>query len=488
MECGEGAAACGSCGVELPCGNGGEGAVKRRFCRMAIAAFVLAMLSIVTCFATMPFAVMFAIASLVWIRMHRGELRGMWLAVASLFVCLGLIVGAFVLWAQDAEPIDNDYSVADLRSAPDNCVGSYGLLCGLTQRDAGTSAAATIGLSEADGELLSELYRQASDVESSEALEQLRTNRDRIHAMWAASKGIRQKVRRLNEYTEIADLADPNGAVPSQMMPVFLLGKLYVLAVRLEMQSGDFGEALDEFLEFDSVIRKLVPNARIVITRVVCWTCIEMAGDLVNTITNNPATHEPTLVRLAEHFAPMSEKNLSIRNSVIWEYLFMKRAILEEAADGGGSRSLLLKQHSLVRLYRNYIDTLMPEDQRTSERSLSVWPEWFPLKPAVLFSHHRELPLIYMLYNPGGTAISKMFIMIPEVERTSHQRLAVLGDLLSIIIDQRLGREVDLRARAYSDFYVVDKEAGRISSCGPDGQLGTKDDIWLAFDPNVVRF
>ena len=51
---------------------------------------------------------------------------------------------------------------------------------------------------------------------------------------------------------------------------------------------------------------------------------------------------------------------------------------------------------------------------------------------------------------------------------------------------KRLGRTMDLKARAYSDEYIVDLEKSRILSPGPDGQIDTEDDIKLTINPEVL--
>ncbi len=62
----------------------------------------------------------------------------------------------------------------------------------------------------------------------------------------------------------------------------------------------------------------------------------------------------------------------------------------------------------------------------------------------------------------------------------------VRDDLLQIVLNKRLGKDVSLKARAYSDEYVVDVEIKRLFSPGPDSKAGTKDDITLPIDPEVL--
>jgi hypothetical protein len=54
------------------------------------------------------------------------------------------------------------------------------------------------------------------------------------------------------------------------------------------------------------------------------------------------------------------------------------------------------------------------------------------------------------------------------------------------VLNKKLGKEVSLKARAYSDEYIVDVENRKIFSPGPDGKPGTKDDIKLPINPEVL--
>ena len=53
-------------------------------------------------------------------------------------------------------------------------------------------------------------------------------------------------------------------------------------------------------------------------------------------------------------------------------------------------------------------------------------------------------------------------------------------------MNQRLGKDVSLKARAYGQEYIVDVPNKKIFSPGPDGKAGTKDDITLRINPEVL--
>jgi hypothetical protein len=67
-----------------------------------------------------------------------------------------------------------------------------------------------------------------------------------------------------------------------------------------------------------------------------------------------------------------------------------------------------------------------------------------------------------------------------------NPRTRIYDDLLQIVLNKRLGKDVYLKARAFSDEYIVDVENRKILSPGEDGKAGTKDDISLPINPEVL--
>ncbi len=457
--------------------------MKCKWCGTAIVAFVLALLSVVTCFATLPPAIVLGIASLLHIRRSQEPLRGKGLAVASIVLCLGWVIGTFVLWAQDAEPIENDYTIADLRSAPADCADSFTLLRELTRR----GPESIVRLTEEDAELLSDLCKRLMESSSAEVQEQLRTNEQRIRNMWDASEKAREIIHQLDAYPQVADLAEPDSPEAWNAVPLMLLMRLYVVFIHLEAQAGNYDAALDELLTFDSVIRKLLPNARELPTHLVCWMSMKMAIGAGNCLVNEPGVSERMLSRLMDHFVTIPDEEFSMRNAYLYEYSFWKHLIMEQMSERSGVRSLFLKRQSLLRLFKNHTDEMLSAENDGVEPVLSVWPTVYPIKPHAAFGRE-DMFVIYRIYNPTGARITRMVAPIGEQPIDMARCLGIYSDMLCIVINKRLGRPVDLTARAYSDSYVVDAEQRRISSCGPDGEVGTEDDIWLPIDPNVLEF
>jgi len=97
----------------------------------------------------------------------------------------------------------------------------------------------------------------------------------------------------------------------------------------------------------------------------------------------------------------------------------------------------------------------------------------------------KEPPWYYKHYNPLGTNI--LYMMMPPSSTWSKTEIQIYDDLLQIVINLRLGREVDLKARAYSDEYIIDLENKKILSPGPDVEIDTEDDIFLPINPQVLN-
>ena len=97
-----------------------------------------------------------------------------------------------------------------------------------------------------------------------------------------------------------------------------------------------------------------------------------------------------------------------------------------------------------------------------------------------------KLPWYYEAYNPMGSLF--VDILTPATENILKKRtnLRVHSDLLQIVLNKRLGKDVSLKARAYSNEYIIDVENRKIFSPGPDGKTDTKDDIFLPINPDVL--
>ena len=206
-----------------------------------------------------------------------------------------------------------------------------------------------------------------------------------------------------------------------------------------------------------------------------------------NYIVNCSDTSEKTLEVLAGHFKPVANDYTSLRNGVVFDYLLTKSMIYQASEE---SSSMFFKPNSACRVYRNYCDdslaVLSGVDKRNGER-FSVWPGFYPKKISdIEVSVGTEVPEFYRYYNPYGSSLIGKLGESFSGRLVADVNYKVLNDLFMISLNKRLGREVSLKARAYSEEYIVDVEKKMIFSPGPDGELFTQDDIKLFIEPAVL--
>jgi hypothetical protein len=208
-----------------------------------------------------------------------------------------------------------------------------------------------------------------------------------------------------------------------------------------------------------------------------------------NDIVNRPITSKNTIELLTTHFTPLAEEQLSLRNGVLFEYLLIKNAVLSFTGASPMGKIPLLKRNSILRVYKNRCDdclNAMKQTGYTTIRRLSIWPDGYPFKETDPLQNRKWLLLIYRCYNPlGSTYLHRMGFFDTDLKMKSLF-LPINADLFQIVLNKRLGKEVNLKARAYSDEYIVDVKNKKIFSPGPDGKAGTKDDIKLRINPEVL--
>ncbi|GAH11265.1 unnamed protein product, partial [marine sediment metagenome] len=122
------------------------------------------------------------------------------------------------------------------------------------------------------------------------------------------------------------------------------------------------------------------------------------------------------------------------------------------------------------------------------EQQFSVWPSIYPdCMPKTVETLDGDLAWQYKYYNPGGCLLTGLFTLNFGRMVKFETKIKVQDDLLQIVLNKRLGNEVSLKARAYSDEYIIDTEKKIIFSPGPDGKADTKDDIKLIINPEVLN-
>lgn len=461
---------------------------------MAIASLVLAILSFLFPLLAIP-AIILSIGSIFKIRENPALLKGTRHATAAILISMTSMViwiGACVVWSLDAAPIPNDYTIADLRSAPSDCAQSYQHLKTLLGTELDVSENSAI-VSEEDLKMLNEFTETINSGNLSEIVDALNNNKDRILQAWTNSRSARDLISELNLFSEIADLTEPN--VNADMLSItnlIGLARLYQAYAYLEIQQDSVETLTHKLIEFDSFVRKFSPNARPLIAKLVCFICISRNMATANTIVNSPTVSRETVQLLADRFKPLTNEHTSFKNPIMFEYLFLKEGITSEFGGRVFECNPLFKVNSTLRLYKNTCDEWLAIIQGREESDtpkLSVWP----LKPLdrlpVSISSQGRVPCYYKCYNPLGSVLIRMMTG-PRLENIviKVEAIKVQDDLLQIVLNKRLGKEISLKARAYSDEYIIDVENKKIFNPGPDGQPHTEDDIKLIINPEVLGF
>ncbi len=434
------------------------------------------------------------------------------IVVSAIFILS--VVSIVALWSTDAEPIPDDYTVADLRSAPAEYNGSYEVLLSLTDEDEPElSGRPAIGLTAQDVNTIQRIGEVIKTEDYTDIAETLKANAADINQAWRNGQKGRNIVEELNTFPEIADLTeldwDTNIGFLSNLRSLIYLYKAYIY---LEIENGNDLAAIDELIKIDTVFRKFSVNAQCVVANLVCIA--GLAGDIeaANFIANNPKTSQQGLELLAGHFRPLTKEQTSMRNQLISEYLMFKKIITNEepfqllSVVAGTTENepkamqflykvglrIFLRPNSTLRLYRNSCNQQldkMEKDEKYEPEQLDVWPSIypdFPQPPSVL-EFDSEHPPLYLLYNMPGYFMSG--ILIPALDKIFeiNTRVQIHDDLLQIVLNKRLGNDISLKARAYSDEYIIDTDKKKILSPGPDSKINTEDDITLTINPDFFR-
>lgn len=396
--------------------------------------------------------------------------------------------------AHGCSPIPNDYTIADLHSAPPECIRSYELLKALADEKENLVSAPAVGLSEQDTDMIQQVTDIIKKGDYSEISEILQANADGIEQAWQSARKARDTINELNTFPEIADLTEPALEAKLEFLPNLIrLSTLYEAHVYLQCYQGNYPAAVNELVTFDSVFRKLSINARSIVVKLACFTGLKRAIITANFITNAPNTPKETLQFLADHFKPLHDQ-ISLKNCFVFAYLFCKNTLHAHFGEITNKHStFVLKPNSTLRLLRNYYDPLIrhfEKSKNSATKQFTIWPLIYAdYMPEVGIQSERE-PWDcwqYKYYNPAGCLF--ITIMIPAWGSVVKYmtEIETQDDLFQIVLNKRLGNKVGLKARAYSDEYIIDVENKMIFSPGPDGKPYTEDDIKLPINPDVLN-
>ncbi len=420
-------------------------------------------------------------------------------AVSIVFL---LVICSFLIFlGLDAPAIDGDYTLDDLRNAPASCNQSYDILMSIAEpyqeeTSYKQGGAPLIGLAAEDVNEIATIREKTKNSNRAEIAELLSDHRNQILSIWEKAQKGRDVIKKLDSFEEIADLEKPvliasNQELISYSKNMRHMCDLFSAYTCLQTVQGNIDEAIDELVVLNSVFRKLSITARSTLNKsvsvVVNSICIESADFIVN----DSRTTQSQLERLAKNFPSFSQEQLSLRNGLLFDYMFYREMFNASELFKIKGR-WAIKRNSAIRLLRNYIIEQMKlygdaNEQDKQKGELSVWPGILPSSCNVRMDENCEITFVYkFLYNPVGAIMTITCMPVIETIYEVSTKLQIYQDMLQIVLNKRLGKDFSLKACDYSDEYIIDIENKKIFSPGPDRIENTDDDIKLNIEPKVL--
>jgi len=488
---------CRSCSCVLKRADTPQSKTQIKGSKSVVFAVTLAGLSVILAISVRPtlaflaaaFGFLISIWSIAETIRGKKKLTAKRIAIA-LFILLQMILLTY--WRIDTAPIPKDYTINDIRSAAPEYNHTYRLLQSLADKNDDLMDAAAIGLSREDLKNLEEINNIFKEDDFQTVSQQLQANAQSILSIWQNAKKGKDILAKLDTFPEIADLTEPfikhEFSWVKNFRRLILLYRSYIC---LQSCTGNQEAAVGELIRLHSILKKISLNARSLILELVCIACFAVDIEMTNFIITNPETSDETLLVLREHVLALSDEHTTLRNGLIFEYLTFKNELMKITKEPRLRYSFFapLKLNSTLRLFRNFCDKWIGvAEHRTQIEEFQVWPALYPNLPARIESQGK-LPWYYRTYNPLGSFFA--VLLTPAIERviTIRTKLQIHSDLLQIVLDKRLGREVNLKARAYSDEYIVDVENKKVFSPGPAKLKKAYVELRRAFNTyKIIKF
>lgn len=455
---------------------------KRRISKAVVAGFVLGLLSVPFFFLYL-IALIFCLAGLWRIKKSSGQLRGVRLALTGIFVPLLLWGPFFWFWFQDAGPVPNDYTIADLAAVRPENRESYDLLMKFWGDEEDNNI---LGLDEADCQVLAEFgcgFPEPNSIQAS--LDKIRQYSSEIQTLWDKSEEARRIFERLAEFDQITDLTEPEiEAHWPDLTNLRYLTALYQLHSMLNFKDGRHQEAMEDLLQVDRVFRKLSRYSRPLITKLGCYGILNRNIHYFNLLVNLQDTHQDELEHLRKFYLPYAEEEVSLNNNFLFEYLVFKHEIKGMASLSGWNP--FFKTNSSNRVYKFHLDRLIMQDRGekpAESMDYSVWP-WSNSKlfPVIIdIEKDYLLPWHYIVYNPIGSTMILILVPVHNQIFLIKDRVIVEMNIFQALLQKRLGEEVDLAGVLVENNADLDVQKGIITIHGV-----AKEDVQMPIDPAVL--
>ncbi len=525
---------CEKCGTGITNTKSTDSSTKAGTSKLAVAALVSGILAFFTFGISLIFMAIFSRYALREIKRSAGKLKGKYYVYASKVISLLFILCAVItiyFWQMDAEPIPNDYTVEDFVSAPQEYAVTYELLKSFENYNdiIPESVFAYEDMPEEKArQKLFEILKQVSldsdsksepidindfagfgsiarelenillrpDYKRKRLLGQLIT--EDVNKQWLRAAPARQVIEQLSQYEHIADLSIQNIHDVGYYLPLKemrYLAILYHNYIIVQVEQENIDESISELIKFNSIIRKLSVNARGIVAKLVCIAVLAINLDAADYIVNHPQITAEQIQSLSQHFCPLTHLETSLKNPVISEYLMFRNVLYDDILKPKSKFRIprfFAKPNSTLRTYRNTVEKALYDSGEIE--SFNLMP-MYPKPIAKLFSdsiveniYNDEITLRDKIYNPIGVLLISILSPSYNPIIRVRTRLQIQDDLFQIILNKRLGKEINLKARAYGENYIIDSVNHRILSHGPDRKAGTEDDIFRQYNPDVINF
>jgi len=456
--------------------------------------------------------------------------------IIILLLLLSASVFFYQLWLLDVPPIENDYTISDLRTAPPDAKGSYQLLLSLANPDkpksANKSKALTesldkfnqiikkhggsieeilaeleaeketreiigvanpiLGLSEEDDKAIRTCLDENNSRHLGVNLQNLQQNADAIDRAWEHAQKARDIIRQLNRFPEIADETPPDLLKYINSRGLYTnikqLATLYWLKTYLECERKNYDSALECLVELNAFSRKMLPNARDVSLKMCCYSLVQKSTECANHIVNLQPVLLSQIKNLLKHFPPLSDQQISLQNCQIFDYLSFQNIVYDmqktlqvlNKPANLKMRSGLLKPNSTLQFYKNAV-FFKPINQ-------SIYPAIYPDSWTAIDKSGNRLTWQYEYYNPYGALLFATCSMIAwgRVLQTPDT-VKIHDDLFHLIARKRLEFDFDLAAAVKDMGFTIDLEAQKIHRQKFDEYGFLEYEIKLDINPSVLN-
>lgn len=377
-----------------------------------------------------------------------------------------------VAWlVHDGPPVENDYTSDDLVSHDPRVLASRDAFRVFLRESPMSIGSAT--------QFRDKLAAQTNPVAYRAEMEQA----------WADLAGMRAAMVELDAYPALTRVTSETRL--SLDMPGLDYTRLRDIVCVLETRTrlcvseGRFEEASRELATWHRICRKSLRYACLVDK--LFWVSVTRSNtDAVQALVFHPDCPRHVLLSLRESFRPLTDEEISLRRSIVGEYLVLK-TVLETPPTSMSYLDVLVDcpWRFAPRGVKEAIFRLTFRRNRT----LRTWQELHDLAiegasrqppdcSAVDTAIQRKLTCPE-IRNLSGWLLT--VILIPSyqgaAEKAFHARLR--SELLYLAIDRRLGEKVALTDPYTGAPYPVDEKTGLSFSVGADRRAHTKDDIRL---------